>query len=70
MKRYRGRRSTQKKAKDLPLSQDDRLSFEVQDRDTADYAYGGYGRREPGHARSDPYPVGPHTPDSAESERQ
>jgi hypothetical protein len=31
-----------------------------QDRETADYAYGSYGRREPGHARSDPYPLAPH----------
>ncbi|WP_162918277.1 hypothetical protein [Taklimakanibacter deserti] len=69
MKRHRGRRGTQR-AKDLPLSKDDRLSFELQDRDTADYAYGGYGHRKPGHARSDPYPVGPDTPDGAESERQ
>jgi hypothetical protein len=31
-----------------------------QDQVTADYAYGTYGQREPGHARSDPQPVAPH----------
>jgi hypothetical protein len=31
-----------------------------QDQGTADYAYGTYGQREPGHARSDPQPVVPH----------
>jgi hypothetical protein len=37
-----------------------RSGWYEQDRDTADYAYGSYGRREPGHARSDPYPLAPH----------
>jgi hypothetical protein len=32
-----------------------------------DYAYGGYGHREPGHARSDPYPRVPHMPGGAET---
>lgn len=66
MKRHRGN-DGKGKADDTLSSKEDRLSFaskrKTQSRDTAKYAYGGYGRREPGHARGDPYPVAPHIPD-------
>lgn len=66
MKRHRGRDDGQK-AGATRSSKEGRLSFasksKAQSRGTAKYAYGGYGRREPGHARSDPYPVAPHIPD-------
>jgi hypothetical protein len=42
---------------------DNAPDWHEQDRGTADYAYGSYGHREPGHARSDPYPPEPHEPD-------
>ena len=40
-----------------------------QDQATADYAYGTYGQREPGHARSDPQPVAPFDPARDDDER-
>jgi hypothetical protein len=39
---------------------DNEADWHEQDQGTADYAYGTYGQREPGHARSDPQPVAPH----------
>jgi hypothetical protein len=60
-----GRRSARSDADRAPFQDKRRNSPAVQpdwyeqDRDTADYAYGAYGQREPGHARSEPFPSQP-----------
>ena len=41
----------------------DKLELDDEDLNTAVFAYGGYGRRVPGHARSDPYPTAPRVPE-------
>jgi hypothetical protein len=57
------RRRSARSERERPPFEDERHNsragdsdWHEQDRDTADYAYGGYGQREPGHARSEPYP--------------
>ena len=54
--------NAQKPIRRLTVRRRDKVDIDDEDLNSADFAYGCYGCRNPGHARSDPYPVGPRVP--------